>query len=1243
MDKSSRKSSGTNVAAKNATSVAVVNGSGRHGGERQHGGARPTQDAGAADRPDDARSSERRGKASAQKPNTRDTGHAANGNHETAYLANIEEPQPSTSHGGQGQRGARRLRSPNMAGDSSHSDMNSDPSHERQSDSDSDSSDSGEERAARRRHKGRKHKRKSKRSRKHGKKRRYRSPSSCDSSSETSSDTDSDDAPPRPTRRRRHRVRSRHMRNGSPSDSEPEQNGGPLSLHDANGNSAEISEESDDPYEGLIDTVQAQRNQQVAQAIGSGTTSNFAQILAQFEDFYATAEKTGEDVNNAFASIFNAGLRRQPNDKRLLELMEDYPRPGNVPFLIVPKTDEFAHNKLGKGPKVVDGLIQKIQTVMSKALVPLMHEISDMGDGVATQRSEADRLKQMTDAARLISAAFNLASQARKEVIRNNLKFPLNQLCNWSHSVGDTTLFGADAIKKAKELEDQTRTIAGMGHNRRYGSFRDSFGGGYGYDHGGRRGKQFRGRRRYHGYQRPSAHQPSKFKAKSTVTKQSFKRKRDSGEKSQVCAQSDNTINDQQKSQVTKLCNTEPLPHIDLRNTPENFVGGKLANHLAEWQSLTSDIYILNAIRGYSIPFTEMPSQERAPRPIHMKPDEIDGLNLEINSFLNQGIIEECLPYEGGSYYSNLFTRVKRDGSLRVIINLKKLTPQIEKQHFKMETIKDVIHMMRPNCLFGSIDFKHAFFSVRICENDRKYLRFQWKSKHYQFTSLPQGLGPASRLFTKLLKPVLAHLRSRGLEISAYIDDSITIHDPQSNFTEQMVYAVRMFDKLGFTINVGKSVLPPNLSDSIEHLGFVLNSKNMTVSLTEKKMAIIKQLAAELINKNVTIQKLASFIGKVVASEPGFDHAPIYYKEIEIFKNEQLASHKGNYNAQITLPQHILDMIAWWRDNIQNAIRHVVTPRPEFCIESDASNTGWGGQIVESGKTTRGHWSHDELNLHINVKELQAALFLLQALCSDRHDTHIRLKLDNTTAVACINRMASTKHHLMQLTRKIWLWAIQRNLTLSAEHLPGIMNNVADFQSRVVENIDTEWMLKPALFKCLCNEFGTPTIDMFASRLNHQLPKFVSWRPDPEAIAIDAFMQSWTLDYVYLFPPFSLIGRVLQKIQQDAATAILLMPVWPTKAWFPTALRMLAAHPVLLPRQCIMLPQDPQMQHPLCHLKLAAILVSGDHSRQLAYQRELRRSSSSHGNMELMPSTRALSKSGTIFAIPGSLIHSRPL
>ena len=60
-----------------------------------------------------------------------------------------------------------------------------------------------------------------------------------------------------------------------------------------------------------------------------------------------------------------------------------------------------------------------------------------------------------------------------------------------------------------------------------------------------------------------------------------------------------------------------------------------------------------------------------------------------------------------------------------------------------METVKVVFLMMRP---FASVDFKHAFFSVKIKPNERKYVCFAWHDKHYQLTCMPQGLGPASSL-----------------------------------------------------------------------------------------------------------------------------------------------------------------------------------------------------------------------------------------------------------------------------------------------------------------------------------------------------------------------------------------------------------------------------------------------------------------------------------------------------------------
>lgn len=63
--------------------------------------------------------------------------------------------------------------------------------------------------------------------------------------------------------------------------------------------------------------------------------------------------------------------------------------------------------------------------------------------------------------------------------------------------------------------------------------------------------------------------------------------------------------------------------------------------------------------------------------------------------------------------------------------------------------------------------------------------------------------------------------------------------------------------------------------------------------------------------------------------------------------------------------------------------------------------------------------------------------------------------------------------------------------------------------------------------------FFYPDMDLFASRLNRQLENYISWFPDPFAFTSDAFFISWSDFKPYIFPPFSLIGRVLQKLEDD--------------------------------------------------------------------------------------------------------------
>ena len=60
-----------------------------------------------------------------------------------------------------------------------------------------------------------------------------------------------------------------------------------------------------------------------------------------------------------------------------------------------------------------------------------------------------------------------------------------------------------------------------------------------------------------------------------------------------------------------------------------------------------------------------------------------------------------------------------------------------------------------------------------------------------------------------------------------------------------------------------------------------------------------------------------------------------------------------------------------------------------------------------------------------------------------------------------------------------------------------------------------------------------------------------SYQPDPGAFAINAFHLSWDSLNFYAFPPFCIIQKMLQKIRKDSATGVILIPYWPTQAWWP--------------------------------------------------------------------------------------------
>ena len=255
-----------------------------------------------------------------------------------------------------------------------------------------------------------------------------------------------------------------------------------------------------------------------------------------------------------------------------------------------------------------------------------------------------------------------------------------------------------------------------------------------------------------------------------------------------------------------------------------------------------------------------------------------------------------------------------------------------------------------------------------------------------------------------------------------------------------------------------------------------------------------------------------------------------------------------------------------------------------FEIRTDASGIGWGAtnMITHTG----GRWNEQELskakNNGINYLETLAAFLGLKSLCSDMNNCHILLRSDNTTAVAYINAMGGTKSlDCNTMARTIWSWCIERDIWITAAYLPGKHNVEADERSRKF-NDRTEWMLDKREFEQLIAHFGRPEIDLFASRLNTQLDRYVSWFPDPYAESVDAFTLDWSKYEFYAFPPFCLVSRCLQKIKADKAEGLFIAPNWPTQSWYPRLQTLMKGDPIILKRHINLLTQPiSNTPHPL--------------------------------------------------------------
>ncbi len=149
-------------------------------------------------------------------------------------------------------------------------------------------------------------------------------------------------------------------------------------------------------------------------------------------------------------------------------------------------------------------------------------------------------------------------------------------------------------------------------------------------------------------------------------------------------------------------------------------------------------------------------------------------------------------------------------GGLRPILDLQCLNFSLYKGKFKMLTMRTIMSQVQEGDWFVTIDLKDAYFHIQVVLRHRRFLRFAFGGKAYQYKVLPFGLALVPRTFTKCMDAALAPLRLQGIRVLNYLDDWLILAHSRELVSRHRDIVLGHIHSLGLRMNAKKSVLLPS-------------------------------------------------------------------------------------------------------------------------------------------------------------------------------------------------------------------------------------------------------------------------------------------------------------------------------------------------------------------------------------------------------------------------------------------------
>ena len=405
------------------------------------------------------------------------------------------------------------------------------------------------------------------------------------------------------------------------------------------------------------------------------------------------------------------------------------------------------------------------------------------------------------------------------------------------------------------------------------------------------------------------------------------------------------------------------------------------------------------------------------------------------------------------------------------------------------------------------------------------------------------------------------YLHRLGIPVIPYLDNWLIHHPDCQVLLRHQAQLISTLDLVGFILNRKKSEL--DLTQDLQFLEIRLRLDLGEASLPESKTWEIVARARHLSSLRVlTYSQVSQLMGSLSWASGLIPLGRLYLRPLQRHFHS-LRSDKPVYATASIRPtgpcQPSTALAGPTFSYLGNPYPHFLA---DFTIFMDASTKGWGAHMGDS--QILGTWTRTDCMLHINCLELKAVVSVLQHWAPVLQGHRVMIATDNSTVVSYINKQGGTHSPtLLRLTVELLLWLEAQNIIVRARHIPGCLNVIADHLSRPNRPILTEWSPHPEIVKRIFRLWGTPEVDMFATVLNSHLSRFMSSIPEPRALAVDALSQDWQGRSMYIFPPFSLLNKVIQNLRStQVAEVILVAPWWPKQSWFSAPTSSLCGSPL---------------------------------------------------------------------------------